>query len=592
MLLLSAAPAGVGQAEPPDGDEATRLAGEVTRLADAFVAEYMTRFPDSAELSGLTLTRHDGLGDNTLAALAEWQALEDQWAEEIERIDAAALRGRPEWITYGFLREAVESSRRTRVCRYELWPVNQLSGWQSFFSQLESVQPVGTDAARAEALARWSKLPLYLDAEVRNLQEGVRLGYTTPQPNVRLVIKQLDELLAKPVEQWPFHGPAERDGSTAFKAEWKELLSDRIAPAIERYRAYLRDQYLPKAREAIAITAHPDGAACYQASFRAYTTIERPASETYELGRKQVEQNLAAALTIGRKSLAAGDLESLVARITADRDNHFASREALLGFAQASVARARERLPAWFSRRPRADIAVEPYPAFLEREANDSYWPAAEDGSRPAKYMISLHGFEETTRSNAEITAFHESYPGHHLQLGLARERPAAHPITRLVGNSGFARGGDGPVLVRLCAREPAPLACPRHGRGSRNSPVRLDPRAGDRVHGGERALSARDRRFDRGPHRDVARTAHCVRHRRARVLRAARAGGEGARRALRHSRIPRRPARQRHGDLAHVARAGTDLARSEEGRRGRELTGGARGLAVARRTTRAKIRR
>jgi uncharacterized protein (DUF885 family) len=441
MLLLSAAPAGVGQAEPPDGDEATRLAGEVTRLADAFVAEYMTRFPDSAELSGLTLTRHDGLGDNTLAALAEWQALEDQWAEEIERIDAAALRGRPEWITYGFLREAVESSRRTRVCRYELWPVNQLSGWQSFFSQLESVQPVGTDAARAEALARWSKLPLYLDAEVRNLQEGVRLGYTTPQPNVRLVIKQLDELLAKPVEQWPFHGPAERDGSTAFKAEWKELLSDRIAPAIERYRAYLRDQYLPKAREAIAITAHPDGAACYQASFRAYTTIERPASETYELGRKQVEQNLAAALTIGRKSLAAGDLESLVARITADRDNHFASREALLGFAQASVARARERLPAWFSRRPRADIAVEPYPAFLEREANDSYWPAAEDGSRPAKYMISLHGFEETTRSNAEITAFHESYPGHHLQLGLARERPAAHPITRLVGNSGFAEG-------------------------------------------------------------------------------------------------------------------------------------------------------
>jgi uncharacterized protein (DUF885 family) len=93
------------------------------------------------------------------------------------------------------------------------------------------------------------------------------------------------------------------------------------------------------------------------------------------------------------------------------------------------------------SRRPQADIAVEPYPEFLEREASDSYWPAAEDGSRPAKYMITLHEFGEVTRSNAEITAFHESYPGHHLQLGLARERSAAHPITRLVGNSGFAEG-------------------------------------------------------------------------------------------------------------------------------------------------------
>ncbi len=98
-------------------------------------------------------------------------------------------------------------------------------------------------------------------------------------------------------------------------------------------------------------------------------------------------------------------------------------------------------LPEWFGRLPRADIIVEPYPAFLEREANDSYWQAAEDGSRPAKYMITLFRFAEITRSNAEITAFHESYPGHHLQLALAGERPAAHPITRLVGNSGFAEG-------------------------------------------------------------------------------------------------------------------------------------------------------
>jgi len=35
--------------------------------------------------------------------------------------------------------------------------------------------------------------------------------------------------------------------------------------------------------------------------------------------------------------------------------------------------------------------------------------------------MITLFEFAGTTRSNAEITPFHEAYPGHHLQLGLAR---------------------------------------------------------------------------------------------------------------------------------------------------------------------------
>jgi uncharacterized protein (DUF885 family) len=77
----------------------------------------------------------------------------------------------------------------------------------------------------------------------------------------------------------------------------------------------------------------------------------------------------------------------------------------------------------------------------MEREANDGYWPAAEDRSRPAKYQISLYRFADTTRSNAEITAFHEAYPGHHLQIGLALERLAAHAITRLVGNSAFIEG-------------------------------------------------------------------------------------------------------------------------------------------------------
>jgi uncharacterized protein (DUF885 family) len=442
QVLILSAPAAEAQ-QPGTGPRADvdRIAAQVTRLADAYVAEFVTRFPDHAELSGLAVARRDALTDNSLEALRNWQALEDRWAEEIEPLDAAVLRGRPEWITLGFLEEAIESSRRQRVCRYELWPINQLSGWQARMAQLAAVQLVGTETARAEALARWAQLPRYLDTEIRNLREGVRRSYTTPKHNVQLVIEQLDDLLVKPAEQWPFYGPAERDKSVAFQSAWKKLLTERIAPAIERYRAYLRDEYLAKAREPIAITAHPQGEACYQASFRAYTTIERPGAETFALGREQVERNLAAALDIGRKSLRAGDLKTLVARINEDPANRFQSREQLLAFARESVARARKPLSQWFTRVPRADITVEPYPSFLEREANDGYWPAAEDGSRPAMYRIALYRFAATTRSNAEVTAFHEAYPGHHLQIGLALERPAAHTITRLVGNSAFAEG-------------------------------------------------------------------------------------------------------------------------------------------------------
>jgi uncharacterized protein (DUF885 family) len=40
-----------------------------------------------------------------------------------------------------------------------------------------------------------------------------------------------------------------------------------------------------------------------------------------------------------------------------------------------------------------------------------------------------------------ESLSFHEAYPGHHLQIALAQERSAAHPVTRYIGNSGFVEG-------------------------------------------------------------------------------------------------------------------------------------------------------
>ena len=125
-----------------------------------------------------------------------------------------------------------------------------------------------------------------------------------------------------------------------------------------------------------------------------------------------------------------------------DPANRFDSRESKLELAEAAVARSRARSAAFFSRLPDSDVIIEPYPAHLERDiVDDTYWAAAEDGSRPARYQIALHHFAGTTRSNAEVTAFHEAYPGHHIEAGMSRKRAAAHPITRLVSNAAFEEG-------------------------------------------------------------------------------------------------------------------------------------------------------
>jgi uncharacterized protein (DUF885 family) len=420
---------------------AASIAKAMTHLADEYVREFTAAFPEYAFLSGFTLSRNDGLSDNSAAAYRAWEKKEDRWWTEVAALDPAPLWGRPEWITYGFLREALEASRNTRVCRYELWPVSQLSGWQATFTTLADAQPVGSAERRAQALARWGKLPRYLDNEIARLREGLKPGYSTPRHNVELTLEQLEQILKTPLAQSPFFSPARRDSTPGFRSDWERLLGGRINPAIRRYADYLRSEYIPRARAAIAISDHPNGAACYQAAFRSVTSLKRPPRETYAKGEARVAQHETEMASIGRKELGTADVAALRERVDTDSANRFRSREEMLAFTREAVARAKAALPKWFGRLPKAEAEVRPQPEFLEANAPDQYDSPAQDGSRPGIYRISLYQPEKKLRSKAEVTAFHEIYPGHHLQIALAQEQRAVHPISQVVGTGAFVEG-------------------------------------------------------------------------------------------------------------------------------------------------------
>src|SRR6185436_3968046 len=121
-----------------------------------------------------------------LESLRAWQAKEDAWLADAKQIDPATIEAPPLRATYAIVREALDGSMAVRVCRNELWTVSQfVNGWQVGAGYLVTIQPVGTDQARAEALARWGALPKYIDTEIANLREGLKLGYTAPKGNVR-----------------------------------------------------------------------------------------------------------------------------------------------------------------------------------------------------------------------------------------------------------------------------------------------------------------------------------------------------------------------------------------------------------------------
>ncbi len=425
------------------GSGTDSLAARVRRLADGYLAAYFERHPDEATLDGVADARHDRLPDDGPAAIARWWVREDAWLAQLERLDAAPLAGHPEWIAYGIMREALEGSLGTRLCRFELWNVSHTGGgWLAVVTSLGAVQPVGTDAARREALARWRAIPGYIATATANQREGLRVGYTAPQGNVRIVLTQLDTLLVTPLEQSPLYGPARRDSAPGFRAALGRVITREITPAMRRYREFLAQEYLPRARAAIGVSANPYGAECYRASIRAATGLALSPDSIHRLGLATVAELEGEMRAIAERSFGTRDVAGLLERLRTDSASTFRSRDQMLASARGAVARARAAMPGWFGRLPRAEVVVEPYPAFRERESVGEWNPPAEDGSRPGIYFLSTYDPAHKSRADAEPLTFHETIPGHHLQGTIALERGEAIPaIARYFWSPGFGEG-------------------------------------------------------------------------------------------------------------------------------------------------------
>jgi uncharacterized protein (DUF885 family) len=256
------------------------------------------------------------------------------------------------------------------------------------------------------------------------------------------VVRQLDDLLATPLAESPFLSPALRDGDPAFRDELSAVVEVELLPAVRRYRDFLAEEYVPKARESLGVSAHSDGLSCYRATVRLYSTLDLDPDEVFATGEREMARIVAEMREIGERSFDTSDVTSLLTRARTDTALAFEREQAVIDLAQAAIDRVRAEVPEWFGIVPDAEVIIQPYPEFRQKAgAPGQYQAAPEDGSRPGIFNINPSSPRTRPRAGVEAITFHETYPGHHLQMSIAAERESAHPLRRFSYNSGFGEG-------------------------------------------------------------------------------------------------------------------------------------------------------
>jgi uncharacterized protein (DUF885 family) len=426
--------------EPPAESADDSTADLIERIANEFVDGYYAQYPEEVYEIGYPDSPMDRFGNHDETSTAEWNAKIDSWLAALDGIDLETVEESSTALTYVFAREKMQAIVDKRVCHLDLWNVSPTwTGWQYMFPSTLAVQPVATESERQAALARLADIARYLDTEISNLRRGQDQGYTAGQNNVDAVVGKVTALINTPVVDSPLYSPAARSTDDAFVAAYKDILQTTVLEAMTSYRDFLAYEY--QGHDGPGVSANPNGAECYAASVRFYSSVSMDAEDIHRAGLSQMARIQSEMLQIAKNSFGTDDVKALLTELRTNPEYTFKDEQEMLDYVTAAVGRGKAAVGDWFGNVPAAEMIIVAAPPFDKDSGGGFYSAGSADGSRPGTYTVGTYNPTTISKAGQESTAFHESYPGHHLQMAVALSNDSAHPIFRYMYVSGFAEG-------------------------------------------------------------------------------------------------------------------------------------------------------
>jgi uncharacterized protein (DUF885 family) len=409
---------------------------ELDRLAADYWEAFLERHPVQATALG-DRRFDDRLDDDSPAGRAAW-------VRQLDELEArlAALPGGGDPVTRAALAEALRTDRAFLDADLGAFSVDPMDGIQVALLGIPSYQLIRTAAEADALLARWRAMPAALDVAIDRLRAGLREGRVGVATPIAKVIEQVDDLLDRPDADWPLATPAEQ--VPEIRDELHRIIGEEIRPAYQRYRAFLADELVPHARpdDLPGLSHVPGGRDAYRLLARAHTSLDTPPEEIHAIGQAEIERIDGEFVQLGARLLGTDGLADTLRALREDPALHFSTRDEVFETAVRSLERANAAIPDWFGRLPKAPCEVVRMPTHEEKHSTIAYYrePSA-DGSRPGQHFINTYAPETRPRYEAETLAFHESVPGHHLQLAIMQELDGLPAFRRFNGCTAYVEG-------------------------------------------------------------------------------------------------------------------------------------------------------
>ncbi|MDE5438132.1 DUF885 domain-containing protein [Elizabethkingia meningoseptica] len=427
---------------------------KLVKLADKYYETFLKLNPLEATSQG-DLRFNDLLPDNISAkVIAEEINFYNTTTKELAGIKYDALDDQHK-VIYDVLDNQLKTKVESYVYHPEYIPFTQFDGLPLTLPLLGSgkgTQPFKTEKDYDNWLKRIAQFPVWMDTAEQNFRTGIKNKFVLPKKLVVKMIPQMTaaEIITPDFSKNIFYGPV-KDFPKDFSAEQKqkyiklfqEAIKDKIIPAYTKMGKFLKEEYMPHARDTDGYNALPNGKDIYAYYVKSWTTTSKTPDEIHKTGLQEVARIRSEMEKVKNQVGYKGTLEEFLVHVKTDPKAmpYKTTKEILDGF-QGILTKITPKLKTMFNVTPKTPFEIRQTEKFREATASAEYMQGTPDGKRPGIFYIPIPDPKKfNVTSGMESLFLHEAIPGHHYQVSLQQENTALPKFMRFGWLGAYGEG-------------------------------------------------------------------------------------------------------------------------------------------------------
>jgi len=425
---------------------------ELAAVFSKYFNERMQLFPLEATANGVNDYNDLLPADFTDSYRARLKDFYGNYLTYLTKFDREHLNDNDK-ISYDIFKREMDMALEGLTFNDNYIPFNQFWGLPLTLGQMGSGdgnQPFKTIADYDHWLKRAAAFSSWADSAIVYFKKGIAANYVLPAALVSKMIPQMEAMVTGTPEANLFYGPVNKmpqDFSDADKKRltdaYVQLINEQVIPAYKKLGAFLKDEYLPKARTTTGINNVPNGDKYYAYQVRLWTTTNKTPDEIYNTGLAEVKRIRGIMDSVKNAVNFKGDLNAFFEFMKTDKQfTPYKTPEEVLNAFRSIQAKIEPHLGSMFGHTPKTKFEIRQTEAFRAASASAEYNPGAPDGSRPGIFYVPIvDATKFNTTSGMESLFLHEAIPGHHYQGSLQMEDTLLPQFRRFLWYGAYGEG-------------------------------------------------------------------------------------------------------------------------------------------------------